>query len=182
MKNRKLHKHQEKVKPGTDDNEVKNPVPDKGLSATKKSATREQKNVILMDMPEVKDIPGQENIRPPHLRGMIDITISSADEEGEGLLDDLNKQDDEDELTGNSSNVSVAERRLLLQADRPVTEEVEDKKKLSLDKTDGKDTLNEESDPSDMGNDLDIPGSELDDDNEKLGEEDEENNSYSRPV
>lgn len=30
------------------------------------------------------------------------------------------------------------------------------------------------------GDELDIPGAELDDDNEMLGEEDEENNSYSQ--
>ncbi len=30
------------------------------------------------------------------------------------------------------------------------------------------------------GEELDVPGSELDDDNEMLGEEDEENNSYSQ--
>ena len=138
-------------------------------------------DVILMDMPEVKDIPGQENIRPPLFREMMDITISSADEEGEGLLDDLNKEVNDDELTGEGSNVSAAERQLLQQADRPITEEAKDRKKLSLDKTDGREMLNEESDPLDMGNDLDIPGTELDDENEELGEEDEENNSYSRP-
>lgn len=30
-----------------------------------------------------------------------------------------------------------------------------------------------------LGNDLDVPGSELDDENEKIGSEDEENNYYS---
>lgn len=30
------------------------------------------------------------------------------------------------------------------------------------------------------GEDLDVPGAELDDENEKLGEEDEENNNYSQ--
>jgi hypothetical protein len=49
-----------------------------------------------------------------------------------------------------------------------------------LDNTDGEYPLNEESDPMDLGDDLDVPGSELDDDNEELGEEDEENNSYSQ--
>jgi hypothetical protein len=37
--------------------------------------------------------------------------------------------------------------------------------------------LNESSDMS--GRDLDVPGSENDDADEKIGEEDEENNSYS---
>jgi hypothetical protein len=40
--------------------------------------------------------------------------------------------------------------------------------------------LNELSSATDKtGSDLDVPGSEDDDDNENLGEEDEENNSYS---
>ena len=34
-------------------------------------------------------------------------------------------------------------------------------------------------DPLDEDEDLDIPGAELDDENEKIGEEDEENNYYS---
>jgi hypothetical protein len=47
-----------------------------------------------------------------------------------------------------------------------------------LDKTDNEgEMLNERSDRS--GKDLDVPGSEGDDANEKIGEEDEENNSYS---
>ena len=47
---------------------------------------------FTIDMPEVKDIPGQEHIHPPVIREMQDTTISSADEEGEGILDDLNKE------------------------------------------------------------------------------------------
>ena len=40
--------------------------------------------------------------------------------------------------------------------------------------------LNEASSSVDFtGEDLDVPGAELDDDNESIGEEDEENNSYS---
>ncbi len=34
-------------------------------------------------------------------------------------------------------------------------------------------------DDNDLGNGLDVPGSELDDDQEKIGAEDEENNYYS---
>ena len=41
--------------------------------------------------------------------------------------------------------------------------------------------LNEKSSADDRsGGDLDVPGSELDDADEKIGEEDEENNSYSQ--
>lgn len=41
-----------------------------------------------IDLPEVKDILGQEHIHPPALGELADTTISSADEEGEGLVDD----------------------------------------------------------------------------------------------
>jgi hypothetical protein len=48
----------------------------------------------------------------------------------------------------------------------------------ALDSTDDDgEKLNESSDMS--GRDLDVPGSEDDDADEKIGEEDEENNSYS---
>ena len=150
------------------------------ISPAKESKATENNNDIIMDMPEVKDIPGQENIRPPRMREMMDITPSSSDEEGEGLLDNLNREDD-DEIDNDGDNVSRSEKRLLSKSDRPVNDETKDRQKLSLDKTDGADKLNEESDPQDFGNDLDIPGAELDNEDEELGEEDEENNSYSRP-
>lgn len=46
-------------------------------------------------MPEVKDIPGQEHIRPPRIREMMDITVASSGDEGMGLLDDLNKEEED---------------------------------------------------------------------------------------
>lgn len=134
----------------------------------------------VIDMPEVKDIPGQEHIRPPKMNEMSDTTISSDGEEGKGIVDDLNKEEEEYDLSDPSTNVGELEREVLDNADRPVTAETEDLKKLKLDDSDDEDPLNEESDPLDMGEDLDIPGSELDDDNEEIGEEDEENNSYSQ--
>ena len=137
------------------------------------------KNEIIIDMPEVKDIPGQEHVKPPQLRGMMDDTISSSGEEGEGIVDDLNK-DNDDELTDGTSNVTSQEKKLLKKTDRPLSGESKDLQKMALDKTDGEDKLNEEGDARDMGEDLDVPGSELDDDNEGVGEEDEENNAYSR--
>ncbi len=143
---------------------------------------------ILMDMPEVKDIPGQENVIPPRMREMEDSTPSSSDEEGEGILDDLNAEDS-DEILGNDdatledddTNVTAEEKDLLDQTDLRFDDEVEDLKKVKLDSTDGEDVLNEEGDPLDFGGDLDVPGSEDDDSDEELGEEDEENNAYSNP-
>ena len=150
----------------------------KDMKSKKAKPTTDQE--IIIDMPEVKDIPGQEHVKPPRFESMIDTTNSSAGEEGEGLLDDLNSEES-DEITDSSTNISRSEKKLLKQTDRPITEETKDLQKLALDKTDGEDRLNEESDPLDLGEDLDIPGSELDDDDEKIGEEDEENNKYSQP-
>lgn len=145
----------------------------------KKIKNKTQEQDIAINMPEVKDIPGQEHIKPPRLKEMMDTTISSADEEGEGILDDLNKEDD-DAIVDNNSNVSKLEKKVLSQSDRQVNAESEDLDKLALDKIDDDEDV-EQGDPSDMGEDLDVPGSELDDEDEDIGEEDEENNSYSRP-
>lgn len=136
---------------------------------------------IKIDMPEVKDIPGQEHVRPPRMREMEDTTSSSAGEEGEGILDDLNKDDDSLDIDDTQTNVTRMEKKLLKEADRPLSDETKDIKRAAVDKTDGEDKLNEEGDLLDMGEDLDVPGSELDDEDEEVGEEDEENNSYSQP-
>lgn len=134
--------------------------------------------VIKMDLPEVKDIPGQEHVKPPRMKEMMDTTISSSDEEGEGLLDDVNRE--EEAILDNKSNVSDSERDLLERADRPLNDEDRDLQKTALDNTDDdQEALNEPGTALDMGQDLDVPGSELDDDDENIGEEDEENNSYS---
>jgi hypothetical protein len=130
-----------------------------------------------IDMPEVKDIPGQEHVRPPRMREMEDTTPSSADEEGEGILDDLNNDDvDIDETR---TNVTDLEKQLLKESDRPISAETKDVRNAVVDKTDGEEKLNEAGNAFDMGEDLDVPGSELDDEEEDLGEEDEENNPYS---
>ena len=53
-------------------------------------------------------------------------------------------------------------------------------KKKEIIKIDKNPTWNEKNFKQDKsGNDLDIPGSELDDDQENIGSEDEENNSFS---
>lgn len=41
---------------------------------------------IVLDLPDVKDIPGQEFVNVPSIGEMADTTISSADEEGEGVF------------------------------------------------------------------------------------------------
>ncbi|HEX5026290.1 MAG TPA: hypothetical protein VFV68_13500 [Agriterribacter sp.] len=149
------------------------------LASRKKVKGEDDPKVIFIDMPEVRDIPGQEKIRPPRMREMMDTTLASDGEEGKGIVDGLNRDNYEDALMDDSSNVTEEEIALLDASDRPVNEETKDRRKLALDKTDGDTQLNESGSPDDLGEDLDIPGSDLDD--ERIGEEDEENNGYSRP-
>jgi hypothetical protein len=126
------------------------------------------------DLPEVKDIPGQEHVRPLPAREMADTTISSADEEASELLDT-----DEDILIDKDLNVTNTERDLLQRSSESMsTLDDEQLHAAALDSTDDEgEKLNESSDMS--GKDLDVPGSEDDNANEEIGEEDEENNSYS---
>ena len=134
----------------------------------------------IMNMPEVKDIPGQEHVHPPRIREMEDVTISSDDEEGKGVLDVLDNPSDESIIGNDDNNVSRIENQLLTAAaDTMPTDEQLRLQQATLDQFDEEgEPLNEQSGLS--GSDLDVPGSEEDDLNEEIGEEDEENNHYSQ--
>jgi hypothetical protein len=60
------------------------------LTDSQKEQQKLKQEVTTIDLPEVKDIPGQENILVPDIQEMQDTTISSADEEAEDLLRDVN--------------------------------------------------------------------------------------------
>ncbi|MEP7373962.1 MAG: hypothetical protein ABI675_11270 [Chitinophagaceae bacterium] len=143
------------------------------IEDSEKDKRKMQSEETILDLPDVKDIPGQEHIQPPKMREFVDTTISSDDEEGKGLLD-FEEKDITDE-----SQVSKEEEQLLEKA--AASQANEDDKEwedAKLDNTDDEgDFLNEGDDL--LGDDLDVPGSEDDDANEQIGEEDEENNSYS---
>ena len=82
------------------------------------------------------------------------------------------------------ANISPEERSLLDESiENSMTEDNMELKRSAVDTTDEDgELLNENSSSFDVsGEDLDVPGSEDDDANEKIGEEDEENNSYSLP-
>lgn len=95
---------------------------------------------------------------------------------------DLPKIKDEEDT--DSSTISPEEAKLLddidLSSSTDDTDEIELRNE-ALDKTDKDGELLNEEDPGDefSGSDLDIPGTEEDDEDEKIGEEDEENNIYS---
>jgi len=144
------------------------------LPETKDDREHLQPEETTLDLPEVKDIPGQEHIHVPRMKEFADTTIASDGEEGVGIFDQ-----DEDEISA-ESNVTRQERQALTEAAQQTGNVKDDQnlKKAQLDNTDEDgELLNERVNVS--GSDLDIPGSEDDDANEELGEEDEENNSYS---
>lgn len=129
-----------------------------------------------LDLPDVKDIPGQEYIRPPRIGEMEDTTISSADEEGKSLLDDVT---DNTLSADKTSDVSSTEAELLGESadTMPTRDQINLKHSLVDNRDNDGELLNEEVEYS--GRDLDVPGSDYDDENEDIGEEDEENNFYS---
>lgn len=86
---------------------------------------------------------------------------------------------DNEETNDTQDNVTGEERKALSDAaKKTVTRDQQNLDAARLDQYDEDgEPLNEGSGFG--GNDLDVPGSELDDDNEEIGEEDEENNPYS---
>ncbi len=136
---------------------------------------------VIIELPDVKDIPGQEFFHPAPLGMLADTTISSADEEGEGLF----PEDDEDEdeiIMGTEADVSTEEKETLKRGeDYMPTRDENNLVGANLDDSDFEgEKLNEGSfGTRRSGKDLDIPGEEIDDPNEAIGEEDEENNEYS---
>lgn len=89
----------------------------------------------------------------------------------------ISKKENEDDIT-------PIETELLHETESSTLPDTEDESKLrngTLDKTDKDgDLLNEEDGGDEFsGSDLDVPGTEDDDEDENIGEEDEENNIYS---
>ena len=148
---------------------------------------RMQPEEVILDLPDVSEIPGQEHIHVPRLKEMEDVTIASDDEEGVGIFgDDDEEEDDMDEtfeITGSDGDVSRMEQGLLARsAEASGTDEDDEIMAQSgLDDADEDGTLlNEGSfDTNVSGSDLDTSGTDEDDAMEEIGEEDEENNLYS---
>lgn len=130
----------------------------------------------VIDLPEVEDIPGQANVKPPEVNQEEDLTVASDDEEGVGIFEE--DSDEEDIDPNDDTNVSRQERELLKDAESLDNVDDEDLKRARLDDRDFEGEKLNERTPQD-GKDLDVPGQEADDENEDIGEEDEENNEYS---
>jgi hypothetical protein len=129
-----------------------------------------------IELPDVKDIPGQEFVHAPVMSAFADTTISSADEEGEGLFE-------EDETTiveGTDADISASDKRMLETADQYIpTKDEASLHEAELDETDSDgDSLNEDSEDL-SGSDLDIPESEDVAHSDRSGQGDEENRYFS---
>lgn len=89
-----------------------NTKPNKDLQDSPEDQQKLQPEQTDMLLPEVKDIPGQEHIHVPPLGELADTTASSDDEEGAGLLDDLDEDadlplnEDDEPADENSSRLS----------------------------------------------------------------------------
>lgn len=133
----------------------------------------------FIDLPDVKDIPGQEFVNTPPAGSLSDTTISSADEEGLNVFD---RDDDEDlRRTGTNADVSRNERKALEQIDYMPTTDEDNLVNARMDNVDFQnEPLNEKSFGEERsGRDLDVPGSTDETRTDALGQGDEENKSYS---
>ncbi len=155
---------------------VPNDLPDSEKDMQKLSSEE-----TIIDMPEVKDIPGQENVHVPPLGELADTTASSADEEGLGILDELNGGEGDRYRTTGEGSLTRGETAALRNDDYMPTRDEDNLYRATMDNTDfDNEPLNEKGFGTERtGSDLDVPGSEDDNVSEKSGAEDEENNSYS---
>ena len=135
---------------------------------------------VTIDLPDVKDIPGQEFVHAPPMGMMADTTISSADEEGEGLFNDADLDEDDDTST-DDSNVTRTERQMLANTEFRESGDNDRLQQARLDSTDFQgEKLNEGSfGERQTGSDLDIPEETDETNTEALGQGDEENKYYS---
>jgi hypothetical protein len=154
------------------------------LTDPPKDQEKLQPETTEVELPEVHDIPGQENITPVPLKGLSDVTISSDDEEGKGVVDDLNKPGDDEDLVvkGTETDISADEVAMLEMTDG--FDATADNQNLVAARLDGRDDDQEELNVDSFGeelsgSDLDLSMTDQDDAMEDIGEEDEENNLYS---
>lgn len=76
--------------------EKRSPAGDDDLTDSPSDQERLKPEITTIDLPDVSDIPGQENIHVPPLGDLADVTISSDDEEDILNGDTLEGDPDED--------------------------------------------------------------------------------------
>lgn len=156
--------------------------------ATRQKESLEQDGASYIILPEVSDIPGQENITSAGIpEEMADTTISSDDEEGIRDGKDILAPQEEDEdieiVMGTEADITSEDLAVLGARDQDMDGgDDELVRKEGLDDTDEDgDPLNEAAvDMDTTGDDLDVPGADVSNpQRDAIGEEDEENNYYS---
>jgi hypothetical protein len=166
------------------DRTANDPARDKmDIHDSERDVERLKPDEATIELPDVKDIPGQEFVQVPPLGMMADTTISSADEEGEGLFED-DEEDETDIVMGTESDITNEERQTLeMGQDYMPTRDEAYLRQASLDSTDHEgERLNEKSFGEERsGSDLDTATADEDHDttHDALGQDDEENKTYS---
>lgn len=129
------------------------------LPDSKEDSEKLKPEETYIDLPDVKDIPGQEFVNAPPAGVLGDTTISSADEEGARVFD----QDEVENFdnTGTESDVGRNERKALEQTDYLPTSDADNLRGAGMDNVDfDNEPLNERAFGEEKsGKDLDIPGS-----------------------
>jgi len=152
----------------------KNNNPSNAMSA--KEDVRSNDKKMKQDFPGYPHYPAREDVmNPANNNGIVELsnednTTATGSESVRGEQRPTESENEvEDDLgivEGTEADVTEEDLEILEGSDRGMvfhsTEEVRDADSLGS-----------------TGEDLDVPGSELDDDTEELGEEDEENNYYS---
>lgn len=134
-----------------------------------------QNEEITIDLPDVSDIPGQENVSAAPLGELADTTISSDDEEGQDVFDD-----DVEYIMGTEADVKKDERRAL-EDDRYMP--TRDENNLRRARMDNVDFQGEELNEGSFGEERTGGDLDMDAPNEtrttSMGQGDEENKYYS---
>ena len=140
---------------------------------------RLEREETTIDLPDVSDIPGQENVRAPVMGEMADTTISSADEEGDEIFEE--EDEDLDLRMGTRADVSREERQALADDNYMPTRDEDNLRDARMDNVDFQgERLNEKSFGEERsGRDLDIPGNTDETRTDAMGQGDEENKHYS---
>ena len=149
------------------------------LPDSKQDSEKLQPEETFIDLPDVKDIPGQEFVNAPPAGMLGDTTISSDDEEGRNVFE----RDDAEDLrrTGTNADVSRDERSALEQADYMPTNDENNMHNARMDNVDFEnESLNERGFGEERsGRDLDIPENPDEIRGDAMGRDDEENKFYS---
>jgi hypothetical protein len=154
---------------------IPNDLPD-----NRKDEEKLQPEETFIDLPDVKDIPGQEFVHTAPLGELADTTIASDDEEGRGVFD---LDDSEDFTPGNDGDVRADERQALRDTNYMPTRDEDNLRQARMDNVDfDGDPLNERS----FGEGQELSGADLDTGDmpdetrtDAMGQGDEENKMYS---